>query len=320
MEIADYRALQGGRTRKTVAFRISGQPDWPKELVVQCDPPVGYHIFPGVVSQFPVLELVYRSGGVNAPQPVLLERDPEPFGSPFMIMSQLPGTPPNPALDFFATPPKSPAMALSLARQMGVLHSLSVASLPKDVPVMLPGEGGWANDLDQLVARVASEFHGPSLCATASLAWMRANLHHVVHRVSIVHGDVLQHNILVDGEEVSAILDWEGVRIGHPAEDIGYMRPMIEQMVSWDRFMQVYREHGGPALSQAEVDYFTLRAYVAMLTHVAHSRNEFEAGRVDDVRTAEVGCSLGPLFVRCLSDMLDGILHRGDTAGSRGSN
>ena len=53
LKITDYRQLTGGRTRKTVLFQQTGQADWPEWLVIQCDPPVGYHAFPGVVSQYP---------------------------------------------------------------------------------------------------------------------------------------------------------------------------------------------------------------------------------------------------------------------------
>ncbi|MET0320371.1 MAG: phosphotransferase [Duganella sp.] len=310
LELEGYRSLPGGRTRKTIMFKQTGQADWPEWLVVQCDPPVGYHAFPGVVSQFPVLEYVHRDGRIRSPQPLLIELDPAHFGTPFMIVERMPGSPPSAGINFFAPPPPSEALALDLARQIGMLHSLSVAPVPKEVPVMLPGAAGWAGDLEALIAKIGSVFHGPSLTISAAFAWMRKNVQHVANTVTLVHGDFLQHNLLTDGDRVTGILDWEGVRIGHPGEDLGYMRPMIEQMTSWDRFMEVYFASGGPQFSQAEADYFTLRAYILMLTHIAHSRNEFEAGRVDDIRAAEVGCSLSPLFINCVAATLDKILER----------
>ena len=139
---------------------------------------------------------------------------------------------------------------------------------------------------------------------------MRRNVHHVRETVSLVHGDVLQQNLLTEGDAVTAILDWEAIRVGHPGEDLGYARPMIEQMTTWDRYMETYFNSGGPQFSQAEGDYFTLRAYILMLTHIAGSRNAFEEGRVDDIRAAEVGCSLAPLFINCVSQTLDKILAR----------
>ena len=309
MKIDGYRLLPGGRTRKTALFKQTGIEDWPEWVVVQCDPPVGYHSFPGVVSQFPVLEYLYPMGTLRSPRPLLMELDPEPFGTPFMIVERMPGTPPGVGINFFAPPPRSESLALSHAQQMGVLHSVAIEPVAKSIPNLLPTKG-WSSDLDKLIATIGERFHGPSLAISAAFAWMRRNVHHVRETVSLVHGDVLQQNLLTEGDAVTAILDWEAIRVGHPGEDLGYARPMIEQMTTWDRYMETYFNSGGPQFSQAEGDYFTLRAYILMLTHIAGSRNAFEEGRVDDIRAAEVGCSLAPLFINCVSQTLDKILAR----------
>jgi aminoglycoside phosphotransferase (APT) family kinase protein len=314
LTISDYRQLSGGRTRKTVAFCQQGIAGWPQQLVVQCDPPVGYHIFPGVSSQYPALEYFQRSGKLLAPKPYLLELDAQPLGTPFMITERMPGSPPTQGINFFAPPPPSEALALDLARQMGALHSLSIEPLAQSVPIMLPastGEGAdWPADLDKLIASIAERTHGPSLTLSAALAWMRRNVDCVRDTRTLVHGDMMQQNLLTEGEKLTGILDWEAIRIGHPGEDLGYARPMVEQMTTWEKFMAAYREGGGPEFSAAEADYFTLRAYILMLTLIAGSRNAFEEGRVDDIRAAEVGCSLAPLFVNCVANTLDKILKR----------
>ena len=310
LRIEQYRLLPGGRTRKTVLFRQRGHDDWPEWLVVQCDPPPGYHAFPGVSSQFPVIAYAHAQGKLKVPRPLLLELNADHFGTAFMIVERLAGSPPRPGLNFFAAPPRSEALALDMARQLAALHSLPVAPVEKSVPVLLPDASGWPGDLDQLTARIAQEFAGPSLSIAAAFAWMRTHVDAVRDTVSIVHGDFLQHNLLVEGEAVSGILDWEGTRIGHPGEDLGYVRPMIEQMTTWDNVMAAYHAAGGPAFSREEGDYFTLRAYILMLTHIAHSKNGFEAGRVDDIRAAEVSCSLAPLFVDCVARTMEKILSR----------
>lgn len=310
LRIEHYRLLPGGRTRKTVVVRQTGHDEWPEWLVVQCDPPPGYHSFPGVSSQFPVIAYAHAAGRLKVPRPLLLELEAQHFGTPFMIVERLPGAPPRPGLNFFAPPPPSEALALDMARQLAALHSLPTAPVENAVPVLLPDAAGWPGDLQRLMAKIAHEFQGPSLSIGAAFAWMQAHVHHVRNTVSIVHGDFLQHNLLVQDDAVSGILDWEGTRIGHPGEDLGYVRPMVEQMTSWEKFMAAYHDAGGPAFSQEEGDYFALRAYILMLTHIAHSKNEFEAGRVDDIRAAEVACSLAPLFVDCVAKIMEKILSR----------
>ena len=306
--VEQYRALPGGRTRKTIVFRQTGQDDWPEWLVVQCDPPPGYHSFPGVSSQFPVIAYAHKGGKLKVPRPMLLELDAEHFGTPFMIVEKLPGSPPTEGINFFAPPPPSEALALDMARQLAALHSLPVGPVEKSIPVILPDASGWPGELEKLIGRIADEFQGPSLSVSAGFAWMKQHVGAVQNTVSLVHGDYLQHNLLVKDDAVSGILDWEGVRVGHPGEDLGYVRPMIEQMTSWDKFMDVYHGAGGPPFSRAEADYFTLRAYILMLTFIAHSKNGFESGSVDDIRSAEVGCSLAPLFVNCVATTMEKIL------------
>jgi len=39
----------------------------------------------------------------------------------------------------------------------------------------------------------------------------------------VVHGDLAADNVLVDGEQVSGILDWGEVRIADPADDLGWL-------------------------------------------------------------------------------------------------
>lgn len=175
---------------------------------------------------------------------------------------------------------------------------------------MLPGAAGWAGDLDQLMAAIAAKTRGPSLTLGAAFAWMRRHVHCVRDTRTLVHGDMLQQNLLINGDRVTGALDWEAVRIGHPGEDLGYVRPMIEQMTSWENFMAAYHAAGGPAFSAEEGDYFALRAYILLLTLIADSRNLFDIGKVDDIRAAEVGCSLAPLFVNCVGEILDSILGR----------
>jgi aminoglycoside phosphotransferase (APT) family kinase protein len=308
LKVIEYKRLSGGRTRKTVVFKQEGYPDWPAWLVIQCDPKKGYVQFPGVLSQFPVIAHAYRSGKINVPRPLLMEAGGEPFGTAFMIVEKLPGRPMVTGMDFFAKPPPSKKLALDMARQLGALHSLGTEPVENVLPIALADETGWAGDLEKLIASMKGSAHGPSMTLSAAFAWMRQNVDCVSDAKSIVHGDFNQHNLLIEDERVTGVLDWEGVRISHPGHDIGYVRPLIEQMAPFDEFMAVYRDSGGHPLSPREIDFFSLRAYIVVLQSIAHAHGMFIEGMTSDVRVAEVGCSLGAEFLRCIGDMLERIL------------
>ena len=54
------------------------------------------------------------------------------------------------------------------------------------------------------------------------IAWLRANAP-ISPLTVLVHGDFKPGNVLLEGDEVTAILDWETVHLGDPHEDLGWV-------------------------------------------------------------------------------------------------
>jgi aminoglycoside phosphotransferase (APT) family kinase protein len=260
-----------------------------------------------------------NKGGLLVPRPLHLEIDPAPLGAAFMIVERMRGSPPN-TLNFFAPPPPSEKFALSLAEQMGKLHSLSTEPLRDVLWNTLSERKDWVEDLEWLFGRWNDFNHGPSMAMNAMFVWMRKHVHALPERRDvIVQGDMMQHNMLVEDNVVTALLDWESGRIGHPGEDIGYMRPMVEKLVTWDRFMEVYMANGGLPLTQTEVDYFTFRSYIWANSTMQNARNIFESGTTDDIRLAEIGVSLTPLFLDCAANVFEKVLRKEQAPAARSS-
>jgi aminoglycoside phosphotransferase (APT) family kinase protein len=65
-------------------------------------------------------------------------------------------------------------------------------------------------------------------------------------RLSIVHGDFWHENILVDPEirDVTGVLDWEGVTIGDPAQDLVTLRYLGEDIAAevLERYLRLVPE------------------------------------------------------------------------------
>jgi aminoglycoside phosphotransferase (APT) family kinase protein len=76
-----------------------------------------------------------------------------------------------------------------------------------------------------------------------------------------VHGDFNLRNILIDGDRVSAVLDWELSHAGDAAEDLAHMRPDLERTMDWEEFLAEYNAHTEQPISNRSVDYFSV--YVA---------------------------------------------------------
>jgi len=63
------------------------------------------------------------------------------------------------------------------------------------------------------------------------------------------------HNILDQDGNLAALLDWELMHLGDPAEDIGNCRAtLIEPFIGWDEFVNHYVAAGGdPVACDLEV-------------------------------------------------------------------
>ena len=78
------------------------------------------------------------------------------------------------------------------------------------------------------------------------MAWLRSHLDLLAGRPACrIHGDVGFHNILMNGDEIGALLDWEFSHISDPIEDLVYIKPFLDQISGWDDFLKVYQDASG---------------------------------------------------------------------------
>lgn len=302
LELSDFRFLTGGRVRQTVSFTISADGNAPSKLVVQREHPGAITALRGLSMQFALLSQLHAAG-VKVPKPLLIEESAAHLGAPFIVVERLPGAPPIASMDYFGTPSKSVSIVESLAEQMALLHRQPIEALEVHLDSTLDRatDQSWASDVDVLERTWLEACHAPSLAVSAGLAWMRSRAADIGGRRAIVHGDMLLHNLLTEDEKISGILDWELAHLGHPAEDLGYVRPVIEQMADWSLFMQAYQRAGGTAFTAEEIDFFTLRSMIKLITIIQPARMAFETGRTDDANLVEAGASFLPKLIDRLS-------------------
>jgi aminoglycoside phosphotransferase (APT) family kinase protein len=273
--------------------------------VVQRDHPASINSF-GVATQFPVLQLVAASR-LRTARPVLLETDRTILGAPFMLLERVAGQ--VAGADYFA-PPQAPPLAYELAEQLAILHRVDPAPLVGVIPATVDqtGETGWLGDLDRIEAAWHKFKFAPSLSIAAALAWMRAQAGQIGDERAIVHNDAAFHNILVQDGHFSALLDWELVHLGHPAEDLGYCRYFVQEIADWDMFLQAYVDAGGTRFSRAVVDYFSLRAGIHLMTLLQYGRSMFLAGLTTDINLAETATSFVPKQHSRIAAMVEAVI------------
>lgn len=123
-----------------------------------------------------------------------------------------------------------------LARQLG-----EAAALIHRIDI---GAAGDLRRTDAATSLAASYAHYRSLgmdrpAMEWAFRWLRDHLPASAARLSVVHGDLRNGNIIVGPEGLRSVLDWEVVHLGDPMEDLGW--PCV---TSW-RFGEIDRPVGG---------------------------------------------------------------------------
>jgi aminoglycoside phosphotransferase (APT) family kinase protein len=140
---------------------------------------------------------------------------------------------------------------------------------------------------------------------------LRDNIHCIGPELSLVHGDCNFRNILLDGDRVSALLDWELAHPGHAAEDLSYIKTDIEKIMPWQDFLEAYLARGGVPVSDAMIRFFAVWADVWRSTLACNCYTSFIRGEHRSYLLASVGhneyyASLDPLCAAMSSFDIDG--------------
>jgi aminoglycoside phosphotransferase (APT) family kinase protein len=280
LKIVGFRIATAGYSKRTIVVDIEGANRLPACIVIRADPP-NSTMPTSVLSEYALLGCLYDRG-IAVPKPLHMGSAQGPLHAPFMLVEGVAG-----GLDgHLLRPPARKETALDLARQLGRLHAITASDVDH-IALPMPPSGAWPDAVEQLRAEWRDGQHAPSLSVTLALDWLAAAAPKIQSMNRLIHGDVGFHNILVDGGRISAILDWELARTGHPGEDLGYVRPVVEQRVSWDEFMAVYREAGGPDQDDLSVTFFVLFTFVRLLLLMFSTRSGFESGAVNGVKAAD---------------------------------
>ena len=238
--------------------------------------------------EFAVLKAL-ESTSVPAPKAHWVDCDGHWLGGPSLVMDRMPG-----ACDYMVLNGDRPLEArLNLAHSfidlMVRIHRVDWRDrglgAVLDVPTGAPSRVELAY-WEAEYRRVRLEPH-PELDYVH--AWMRLNAPEA-EAIVLVHGDFKPGNALVDGEHISAKLDWETAHLGDPLEDLGWVTNPVRKREhqiagAWERdqIVATYRTLTGYRVDEAALRWWNVfscwKLAVIQLTAVS----EFVAGRYDRV-------------------------------------
>ena len=272
VEVVGLSLLAGGAIQENWALdarfrggRLAGG----QRLVLRRDAPTGVPSSLGRLEEFAVLRAVYEAGAA-VPEPLFACSDASVFGGPFFVMRRLPGRAigreiaRNPALD-----PALPAIAERLGRELARIQRVrpprgDLAFLPAPEPA------GPLRRIGEFRAYLEA-YPVPRPVIEWGLRWLETHVPPPVPPV-LCHRDFRTGNYLLDGAELTGILDWEFAGWGDPDEDIGWFcckgwrhgRLDREAGGITDRapFYRGYESESGRTIDPARVHYWEVFANV----------------------------------------------------------
>ena len=143
------------------------------------------------------------------------DNDPEHLGAPFVVMHRVDGeTIPRKLLRDAEFEGARTSAVGQVAEALARLHAID----PDDVDVTTRME---EPDEIERFTEVLDLLEEPHPAFELGFRWLAQN-RPTGRRRSIVHGDFRNGNLLMDGNGLQAVLDWELAHVGDPIEDLGW--------------------------------------------------------------------------------------------------
>ena len=291
----------GGYSKDTWIVALKAPLRGATELILRRDLPFG----PGensVTDEFGLLSLL-ANAQIAVPEPMALEADASPLGTPFLLFPRLPGR----AIFDDASADRGIVrdVALKTAATMARFHTLDVAALN-----MAPRDRTSA--VRELVETwrqkwVRRRLHDSPIM-DAALTWLAANVPQSTAPARLVHGDVSFRNTLIDDGKLIALLDWEFHHLGDPAEDLSYFRLVAEPFLPWSDVIDAYQAAGGEPYDAQRGAFYDVWRSTRNAVTTATAWYGFVHGRYSASKAAYQGLALHRFFLRDVAAKLESVL------------
>lgn len=294
IRVKGLTVVPGGRSKETTIVELENGGDLPKELVLRKDQAISI-VESKAADEYAVLDVVYRLGGVPIPRPILFERDESILGGTFLLMEKASGTRQGEFFpEYLCTVEDKKAIGTQLAQILGRLHSMDVGEF----------KGSHldtkADMKKALLERIEEKYRlntvqmemPPNPSVEYAYHWLLENVEiALTGDMCLLQGDLGLHNMLIDENRITALLDWELVRIGLPASELGDTIHLIEFLMPLEEFVEIYQNNGGSASAcdpKALTYYAVLQAmHAATISGLAGYY--FRSGAVNDFTLADAG-------------------------------
>jgi len=249
--------LSGGASRETWAFDAVAADGSVNELVLRRDPP-GRPSEPGAMGREAQAISAARAAGLTVPEVLVADNEPGLLGSAGLVMRRVSGE--TIARRILRDDRHAQARDVLVGQVAGFAAGLHGLPVPAGLPAPDPLADLRAR-LDELSADGQIQSSEVFERAFAALTRTRPPPREPV----IVHGDLRLGNLIVDERGLAAVIDWELVHAGEPAEDLGWLCVRAWRfggageaagLGSREHLLAAYRAGGGAEISADELRWW----------------------------------------------------------------
>ncbi|WIW89438.1 phosphotransferase family protein [Sphingobium sp. V4] len=299
LAVTSFKELPGGSSKTTLLVDVKGlESEEVTSIVVRMDRQGG-STDTKAVNEAPVLAAAYRHGFPVA-ELLWVEPDPDAVGLAFIAVRKVDAEPAG-GMQGAVAPDCGPAIGMHIAGILARLHAMNPAEfgLPEDT-----GEHPMRPLIDNARRLWLESKLEPDGLIECCLCWLEENLPPRPERLSLIHGDIGVHNLLISGNRIAAILDWELFHLGDPVEELAYARNSIEAIMPWDEFLAEYQRHGGGDYLEETARYYRVWVAVRNVIYTQLCKHAFYTGENPDLRWATYASYQDSLQRRALSRIL----------------
>ncbi len=306
LQVSGLTLIPGGRSKETIVVGIENGGALPRELVLRKDRPIGV-VDSRAADEFELLRVVHAAG-VPVPEPFLHEPDPEVLGGTCLFVERVRGEKRGEYFPEILCPDEGrEEIGRQWARALARLHAIPLADLARTQLDLEPDPRAiLTRSVEATYKRLIDHEGPPSIGIELAYAWLARHLEDALGPPVLCHNDLGLHNLVIDGTELTALVDWELAAIGTPASDLARCRHTVDQLMAWEDFTASYLEAGGSAeaCEPTKIDFYQILGLMGGAVTSRFGGMLFRTGQKRDLLTANSGYDSHHRSSRLLSNAL----------------
>lgn len=283
--VENLRELTGGASRTTWSFEAVTAAER-RALILRTGPPDEVHA--GMELEAGA-QRAAAAAGAPVPHVLVASNCTAALGNPFLVCDFIPGETIVRRIQRQLDDTTRAKLLTQCARALAAIHR---AEPPTDIGLTeLDQVGQWRDRLDEMGDTTAT--------FEWAFRWLAAN-RPPASPPRLVHGDFRMGNLIVDGSDLVAVLDWELVHIGEVYEDLAWFCIRAWRfgapetlaaggLGSIESFLTAYEEAGGATLDRAAIRWWLVLATLRWGVICRYQAERHLSGQTPSVELATIG-------------------------------